>query len=217
MLESKCPSCGKGKFKVQMEIGDKGDVEETVCVCGYILKREVIVERPDGTKQRRPLRVSQDEQPEIVTPTVVQKETEFSIPSASEMTLRAVKAKKDTIGKQARILITQALKEAAKPDNVVKGCYSFLVKEDIDYPTTIIKEIVKELRERGYKPTRQAEPGVGTWIQIKWATSMKKKKTTVPAPTKPDAPDQRLSFKKKHKEVAKKRLNTLRKNSTSPK
>ncbi|MFQ5351741.1 MAG: hypothetical protein ACE5D3_01555 [Candidatus Binatia bacterium] len=198
---SRCPGCNKEDFRVRVGIDDQGDVEETVCAdddCGYILKRERIVERPDGTKQRRPQRVAPDEQPEGLSPMKGRGpiSLEEEIPSAEEMMRLAVQMREETVGKAARDIVRGALKEAAEPNVILKGNYEFLVSEEDGVPAVVLKEVVRNLRERGYKPTRRAEPGVGTWIQIKWPTTAKSKRKKSKAPVQPKD-SQEISFKKK--------------------
>jgi len=196
-----CPFCKSEDIKIRVDIDDAGDVEETVCAedaCGYILKRERIIEQLDGTKVHRPQRVSAEEQPEGLVskkgrgPMSVEEE----IPSAADMARVAEQMREETIGRAARDLVRAFLKEVATPDIVLKGEHSFVIPEDDDVPAVVIEEVIKELRARGYKPARNPEPGVGTWIQIKWPTQVAKKRKKRKADSTPETEE--LVFKKKN-------------------
>ena len=175
-------NCKHIDIKTNVIVGDEGDVEQTICAsktCNYILREEQLVERADGTTMRRARRVEAGSQPEefefkdkegnLVPP-------EERLPSAQEMLALAIKTREDTIGKQARLLAKTILDECA--EHVLEGEYTHCIKED-EVPGDIVTLAVKELKGQGYRVKRTPEPGVGTWVHVKWPTKVRKKKKGV--------------------------------------
>ena len=159
---------------------------------------------------------------------------EDEIPSAEEMAQLAFRMREETIGKAARDIVRDALKKVAEPDVILKGTYEFVIAETEDVPAAVLKEVLKELRERGYKPKRRPEPGVGTWIQISWpiaVTKKRKPKERPKAAASPEQGPQEINFKKKstgaqtpdretilkQKQAAKHRKKALQERSDLPK
>lgn len=194
----KCPQCQSEKIRTVSDIDENGDVERIVCAneeCGFILKEETIVERPDGTQHRRPRRVRPEDQPAKIHGPL---QLEDEIPSAEDMMLQAIKVREETVGKASRDLVRNILKECAAPEVILKGEYSHCVEEDADISGEVLSLAIKELRDRGYKPSKEPEPGKGTWIHIKWPTKKKKSRRKKRSEsTSPSEPQVQVKVKKK--------------------
>jgi hypothetical protein len=173
-------TCKHEETKINTIIDDAGDVEQTVCAnkeCGFIIKEEVLVTRPDGTEHRRPRRVDSGKQPEgfqfagrggrLESP-------EEKIMSAQEMLALAVKTREETVGKQARELAKQIITACA--ENVLAGEHRYQVEAESNTPGEIISLAVKELKTQGYRVKKEPVPGEGVWITIKWPTQTRKKR-----------------------------------------
>ena len=190
----KCPSCGSNEIKTIHEVDDVGDIEKITCAneeCGYILSSSVVVERADGSKMKRPRSVPSSEQPKPS----FQLEEEDDILSAQEMMELAIRTREQTIGKAAKEIVSDVVECCAK--HVLDGNYDYLIGEEKEVSGEIISMAVKDLKDRGYRVRKTAEPGKGTWLNVKWSTTRKgrkpKKKPNSAAPPQ----EENLQFKEK--------------------
>lgn len=195
----KCPACGSTEVKSIQEVDDAGDIEKVICAgeeCGYIHSSEIIVERADGSKMKRPQRVKPEDQPvsfdfpakgEAAAP------PEERIMSAQEMMELAIRTREETIGKAAKDIVRDIL--AACAENVLEGKHDYLIGEDV--PGGVFSLVLKELRAKGYTVKKTAEPGKGTWTHVKWPTSRRGKKSAKKKKTPDVAPEEEVTFKEK--------------------
>jgi len=194
-----CPQCQTVEVKISNEIGDAGDIERTICAnedCATILKEEVIVDRGDGTKLRRPRPIKMEDQPDNFQ--FANRGGTLSPPdellSAEQMLQLAINTREETVGKDAREIAKTILNECAEV--VLEGEHTYLIEEKDSPSGEVIKLAIKELTDRSYKVKKTPIPGKGVEVQIKWPTKQKprrkKKSHTEDAVLAPQAKDEKL-------------------------
>jgi hypothetical protein len=188
-----CSQCQTVEVKISNEIGDAGDIERTICAnedCGAILKEEVIVDRGDGTKLKRPRPVKLEDQPENFQFNGVQGAIPDDLLSADQMLQLAINTREETVGKEAREIAKTILMACAEV--VLEGEHIHIIEEEDSPSGEVIRLAVKELTDRGYKVKKTPKPGEGTELQVKWPTKQKphrrKKKSKADAPDVPQTP-----------------------------
>jgi hypothetical protein len=219
--------CKHEETRIIIEADGPDDIEKTVCAndeCGYVLKEEIVVERPDGTTQRRPRHVRLEDQPEqfqffkngkAVSP-------EEKILSARDMALLAVQTREETVGKKARELVKTILDECI--EKVLVGEHRHQIKPEDEIPGEILTLALKELRAQGYKVKKTPEPGAGVWVEVKWPTTVRKsRKTKQPAAGEISFPKEKKPLgepdrdaQQKQQAAAKHRQKALKARSDSP-
>lgn len=174
-----CPQCQTVEVKTSNEIGDAGDIERTICAnedCGAILKEEVIVDRGDGTKLRRPRPVKMEDQPESFQ--FANRNGTLAVPddllNADQMLQLAINTREETVGKDAREIAKSILMACAEV--VLEGEHTYLIEEKDSPSGEVIKLAIKELTNRSYKVKQTPVPGKGVEVHIKWPTKQKPKR-----------------------------------------
>lgn len=170
-----CQQCNGKDFKTATEVGDAGDIERTVCAndaCMFIMKEVLLVERGDGTKQRRPRAVKVEDQPDSYQSKGLVVD---DLPSVEQMTRMAIESREETVNKRAREIAKIILEECA--GNSLKGEHTHLIEEENSPPGEVIKQAVKELTDRGYKVKKVPVPGEGIEVHVKWPTKKSSRKT----------------------------------------
>lgn len=202
----KCPACGSEKIKTVSEMDDAGDIQKVICAeddCGYIHSSEILVERADGSKMRKPQRIKPEDQPVSFDFAAKggggMQSPEEHIMSAEEMLELAIRTREETVGKAAREIVRDIL--AACAEKVLEGEHEYLITEDDAPPGEVFSLALKELRAKGYRVKKTPEPGKGTWIQVKWPTNRRGRKKK--KPQKEVQTDEQLTFKEKKTPKAK--------------
>ncbi len=229
-------NCSHKDIKTNVIIGDEGDIEQTICAaedCAFVLKEERIVKRADGTTLKRAQPVKPESQPDsfefkgkdgkLALP-------EERLPSAQEMMALAIKTREETTGKRGRELAKTILEGCAK--DVLAGEYTYCVVEG-EVTGEIVTLAFRELKGQGYRVKKTPEPGVGTWINVKWPTKLRKKRkepdpeikigtgtgSPQPQPTRKPrkmVPQADMETRRKQNAAAKHRKKTLGDRSKSP-
>lgn len=222
-MQINCQQCNGKDFKTNTEIGDAGDVERIVCAndsCKFIMKETLLVDRGDGTKQRRPRAVKVEDQPDSFQSHGMSVREDDELPSVEQMTRLAMEAREETVNKRAREIAKTILSECAGKS--LDGEHMHLIEEEDSPPGEVIKQAVKELTDRGYKVKKIPVPGEGIKVHIKWPTTKKAKRKTKKAAQ--DVPQIEVVEKtgltekqKKQAEERAKRKAALRARSGSPK
>ena len=216
-----CQQCNGKDFKKATEVGDTGDIERTVCAnesCMFIMKEVLLVERADGTKQKRPRAVKVEDQPDSYQSKTMTEDD--GLPSVEQMTRMAIESREETVNKRAREIAKTILSECAGKS--LDGEHTYLIEEENSPPGEVIKQAIKELTDRGYKIKKIPVPGEGIKVQIKWPTKKSSRQTkravqaaqqveVVVGKTEP-SPKQKLQAEERAKRKA-----ALRARSHSPK
>ena len=176
-----CPQCQTIEVKTSNEIGDSGDIVRTICAnedCGVILKEELIIDRGDGTKMRRPRPIKKEDQPESFQASN-RDGTPFDdgLLSAEQMLQLAINTREETVGKEAREIAKIILMGCAEV--VLKGEHTYIIEEENSPSGEVIKLVIRELTDRGYKVKKTPVPGEGIEVNIKWPTKQKQKRKRI--------------------------------------